>query len=210
MPEPANDPQPERDAELPRLYADQAKPSTAPTMEAEPLHDERVYRIADFTDLGLPVEPERFYDAAYRTTLAAMVAHVLTVEAPIYEDVLVRRIARAHGLNRVGSLIRVAVSDQIDASIARTDDDGRTVLWPSGQEPRASHPHRSADVNVRGHIDMPMVELVGLASTLRLNASEAERVRLIGQKLGLSRIEASARSRFEKASLTSRILNSRT
>ncbi|MFH6780893.1 DUF3320 domain-containing protein [Methylobacterium sp. MA0201] len=207
LPEPANDPQPERDPELPRLYADQARSSTAPTMEAEPLHDERVYRIADFADLGLPVEPERFYDASYRTTLAAMVAHVLAVEAPIYEDVLVRRIARAHGLGRVGPLIRAAVSDQIGASIARTDDDGRTVLWPPGREPQASYPYRSANTSVRVHIDTPMVELVGLAGTLRPSASEDDRVRLIGQKLGLSRIEASARTRFERASKLARQLD---
>ncbi len=45
-----------------------------------------------------------------------------------------------------------------------------------------------------------MPELVGIAMTLPSNASEAERARMIGQRLGLSRIEASARSRFEKAS----------
>ncbi len=201
--EPANDPQPARASAPPRLYADRAGPSTAPAVPVAP-PAARIYRIADFADLGLPIEPERFYDAAYRPTLAAMVAHVLAVEAPLYEDVLIRRIARAHGLNRVGPLIRAAVSDQVDASVARSDDDDRVVLWPSGQEPRASVPYRSADASVRTHLDTPMAELVGLAGTLRSDASEAERVKAMGQTLGLFRIEAAARARFERASLAAR------
>ncbi|MGH1591112.1 hypothetical protein ACRBEV_25505 [Methylobacterium phyllosphaerae] len=45
-----------------------------------------------------------------------------------------------------------------------------------------------------------MAELVGLAGSLQSNASEAERAKMMGQRLGLSRIEASARARFERAS----------
>ncbi len=199
-PEPANDAQPAAEAAPTRLYADLVMPAviTAAPIELPP--EERDYRIADLADLGLPIEPGRFYDASYRPALSAMVAHVLAIEAPIYEELLVRRVARAHGLQRVGHLVREAIVAQIDGSVARSDDDGRPVLWPPGEEPRASYPHRSADPSVRGHGDTPMAELVGLAGTLQSNASEAERARLMGQRLGLSRIEASARARFERAS----------
>ncbi|WP_286965180.1 DUF3320 domain-containing protein [Methylobacterium sp.] len=199
-PEPANDAQPAAEPAPPRLYADQVMPAAVRVVPAEPAREEQDYRIADLADLGLPIEPGRFYDASYRPALSAMVAHVLAVEAPIYEELLVRRVARAHGLQRVGHLVREAIVAQIDGSVARTDDDGRPVLWPPGEQPRTSYPHRAADPGVRGHADTPMAELVGLAGTLQSNASEAERARLMGQRLGLSRIEASARARFERAS----------
>ena len=199
-PEPANDAQPAAETAPPRLYADQVMPAVITVAPAVPHREQRDYRIADLADLGLAIEPGRFYDASYRPALSAMVAHVLDVEAPMYEELLIRRVARAHGLQRVGHLVREAIVAQIDASVARSDDDGRPVLWPPGEEPRASYPHRLADPGVRGHVDTPMAELVGLAGTLQSNASEAERARLMGQKLGLSRIEASARARFERAS----------
>ena len=39
-------------------------------------------------------------------TLKAMIAHVIDAEGPIFEDVLVDRIARAHGMQRSGNQIR--------------------------------------------------------------------------------------------------------
>nr|WP_284210231.1 DUF3320 domain-containing protein [Methylorubrum aminovorans] len=125
--------------------------------------------------------------------------HVLNVEGPIYEDVLLRRIARAHGLQRVGHLVREAVLDQVPASIARTEDDDRPVLWPPDTEPLASHPYRTAASGLRNHTDTPMAELVGLAGTIRSEVPKAERVRLMAQTIGLSRVEASTRARFERA-----------
>ncbi|SEH89064.1 AAA domain-containing protein [Methylobacterium sp. 275MFSha3.1] len=198
--EPANDPEPITEAIPQRLYADRAMPITQPSARLEAHDDVRDYRIADLNDLGRPIEPGRFYDASYRPVLSAMVDHVLSVEGPIYEELLIRRVARAHGIQRAGPLVREAIGERIDASVARTEDDGRSVLWPRGAEPRTSYPHRAADAAVRSHSDTPMPELVGIAMTLPFNASEAERARMIGQRLGLSRIEASARARFEKAS----------
>ena len=175
-------------------------PITPPALRLQAPEEVQDYRIAELNDLGRPVEPGRFYDASYRPALSAMVDHVLSVEGPIYEELLIRRIARAHGLQRVGPLVREAIADRIDAAVARTDDEGRPVLWPPGEEPRTSDRHRPSDATVRSHTDTPMPELVGIAMTLPSNASAAERARMIGQRLGLSRIEASARARFEKAS----------
>lgn len=198
--EPANDPDPVTEAIPQRRYADRALPVASPTTRPEAEDEVRDYRIADLNDLGRPIEPGRFYDASYRPALNAMVGYVLSVEGPIYEELLIRRIARAHEIQRVGPLVREAIAAQIDEFVARTEDDGRTVLWPRGEEPHTSYPHRPADATVRSHTDTPMPEFVGIASTLPSDASEAERARMIGQRLGLSRIEASAQMRFEKAS----------
>lgn len=193
-------PEPEKEPTAQYLYADQ-QPAVLPVSTPSPMPPAgEAYRLADPSECGLAIEPERFYDASYRPVLAALVRHVVTIEGPIYEDVLLRRVARAHGLQRVGPLVREAVLDQVPASVARTEDDDRPVLWPPDMEPRARHPYRTAASGLRSHADTPMPELVGLAGTLRSDASEAERVRLIAQTVGLSRVEASARARFERAS----------
>ncbi len=83
-------------------HADQALSITPPAPSPEVRDDVRAYRIADLNDLGRSVEPGRFYDASYRQALSAMIDHVLAVEGPIYEELLIKRIARAHDIQRVG------------------------------------------------------------------------------------------------------------
>ncbi|MCJ2084070.1 DUF3320 domain-containing protein [Methylobacterium sp. J-090] len=195
-PESANDPLPEQPqaVEPARPYADLA---AAPVTAAVPVPSG--YRLADPADLGVSLEPARFHEAAYRPVLAAMIAHVLAVEAPIYEEILVRRVSRAHGIARVSPPVRDAILDGVDPAIARTDDEGRALLWPPGEAPCASRPHRPADPGVRSHAETPMPELVGLAETLPARTQEADRVRLMARALGLSRLEATTRARFERA-----------
>ncbi|WP_082487021.1 DUF3320 domain-containing protein [Methylobacterium sp. Leaf89] len=196
---PSPTPVPEADDAMPAHRLDAGFPPTPgpppiPTVARDP-----TYRLADPADLGLVLEPTRFHDAAYRPILAALVAHVLTVEGPIYEDVLLRRVARAHGLQRVGPLIRETILEQVPASVARSDDDGRAVLWPPHDEPRARHPYRVAPAGLRSHADTPMPELVGLAESVAPGTSEVERARLMAQAVGLSRVEAATRVRFARA-----------
>ncbi|WP_244479929.1 DUF3320 domain-containing protein [Methylobacterium sp. Leaf94] len=196
---PSPTPVPEADDAMPAHRLDAGLPPTPgpppiPTVARDP-----TYRLADPADLGLALEPTRFHDAAYRPILAALVAHVLTVEGPIYEDVLLRRVARAHGLQRVGPLIRETILEQVPASVARIDDDGRAVLWPPHDEPRARHPYRVAPAGLRSHADTPMPELVGLAESVAPGTSEVERARLMAQAVGLSRVEAATRVRFARA-----------
>lgn len=202
MPEAANDPDPEPSNDLPRLYADPA--GCIPARSVEGTTKEPAYRVANLTDPGHPIKPARFYDASYRTTLAAIIAHVVTVEGPIFEDVLVRRIARAHGLQRAGHLIREAVLDQVHSFGVCTDEDGRRILWPPGATPTDRYTYRSAEAGIWSHLDTPMPELVGLASTLASNLSESDRIRAMATRLGLSRIKASARARLKRASVLAR------
>ncbi|KQP59278.1 DUF3320 domain-containing protein [Methylobacterium sp. Leaf112] len=181
------------DAPPARLYADRAtSPDPAPSTQVS-------YRLADPAAIGVPIEPARFHELAYRPVLAAAIAHVLAVEAPIYEDVLVRRVSRAHGIARVSPPVRDAILDGIDRAIARTDDEGRALLWPPGEAPSVSRPHRPADPAVRGHSETPMPELVGLAEAVPVGTPDTDRVRLMARAHGLSRVEATTRARFERA-----------
>ena len=74
-----------------------------------------LYRTTDFAPVSAIIEPERFYDPLYDTALAGLISHVLAAEAPIAETVLVQRIARAHGFQRAGRVIR----DRVMALVQR-------------------------------------------------------------------------------------------
>ena len=101
----ANDPAPPVAVEEPpRIYADHVLSSPEPVIPSSAVSQLPAYGAADPTDCGHVLDPERFYEPSYRPVLAAAVAHVLATEAPIFEDLLVRRIARAHGFGRTGSI----------------------------------------------------------------------------------------------------------
>jgi very-short-patch-repair endonuclease len=85
------------------VYARAAVPVVWPL--AAPASD-GLYRVTDLASLASAIEPERFYDPCYDTALIALIAQVLTAESPITEALLVQRIARAHGFQRAGRIIR--------------------------------------------------------------------------------------------------------
>src|SRR5882762_4828514 len=90
-----------------------------------------------------------------------MVALTLKHEAPIYEDVLVARIARAHGFQRSGDRIQRAVSKVVGRKYRKTQDDGRTVVWAENTTALVSY--RKSQPEVRSHTDTPVAELASLA-----------------------------------------------
>jgi very-short-patch-repair endonuclease len=64
------------------------------------------YRQTRFGNLAETIDPSAFYDPVYDPRLTALILRVLETEAPISETLLVQRIARAHGFQRAGRLIR--------------------------------------------------------------------------------------------------------
>jgi hypothetical protein len=59
---------------------------------------------------GIRPDASRFHDSGYRSILRKMIALAVATEAPIYEDVLVDRVARAHGFQRSGNNICQIIS----------------------------------------------------------------------------------------------------
>jgi len=88
--------------------------------------------------IGVTPRADLFYEARYAALLRQMVAHVIEVEGPIYDDVLVTRIARAHGFQRSGSNIQALVLAAVDRRFPRTKrmgamSSGRRALGPTFQ-----------------------------------------------------------------------------
>lgn len=192
----------EDDAELQRrLYADRA--AVAPVAEPEPEPDPEPqfdYHRADLLAEGFKPDATRFYDPAYRPQLRSMAISVLAAEAPIYEDLMVQRIARAHGFARAGSSIRDALTAAIAGVIQVSDDDGRRLLWPPNLDTDALVPFRSAAPEDRSHQDIPIAELASLAlGFIAEGADRVEAVRRMSLELGFERLHSTTSARFERA-----------
>jgi hypothetical protein len=81
---------------------------------------ETIYVKADPAAMVVP-DRSRFYDVGYRTELRRM---VIEVEAPIYFDVLVERIVRAHGIQRSGENVQNVIAAALGRRRFRNSRDG--------------------------------------------------------------------------------------
>ena len=158
-----------------------------------------IYSVADLTGIrGL--DQDQFYEKTYAPVLREMVSYVVTVEGPIFEDVLVDRIARAHGLKRSGNRITQRVINFLPPSISKSLEGPRTVIWPSGKQGGKVHLFRKDLSQVRNHEDTPVEELAAIALPfLRLRMSEEEVLRKIAEEFGLGSLREVTRLRFMKA-----------
>jgi very-short-patch-repair endonuclease len=160
----------------------------------------RPYQIADPASSGCAPDPELFYDPLHRKRIRAMVSHVIEIEGPIYEDLLVQRLARAHGFSRAAGRIREVVVRAIDDQNVRTIDDDRTLVWPKNTDAAAPVYFRSAPTDIRDHNDIPLVELRSLALTFVADgADHEEAVRRMAAEFGLGKLRENTRRRFERA-----------
>jgi very-short-patch-repair endonuclease len=158
------------------------------------------YAIADMATIGVTPRGDLFYEPRYHPFLCQMVTHVIEVEAPIYEDLLVTRIARAHGFQRSGNNIQTRVLAAIDRRLPRTHDDGREIFWREGMQTDAPVRYRSSSRDIRSHVDIPIIELAGLAGPfVRLRMKNEEILRRMAEQFDLGRLRDATRARFERA-----------
>ncbi len=75
-------------------------------------------------------DPEQFYSTTYDSALLDMVLHVIDIEGPIHEEILVRRLAREHGFQRAGRQIRDRVIQATDGQRRCTQEDVGNFYWP--------------------------------------------------------------------------------
>ena len=190
-PEPANDREPAEEA---KQYARGPEP-----VEAVETKLTAPYAKADPSTVAIP-DRERFYDVGYRSNLRAMLDHVVAAEGPIYFDVLIDRIARAHGFQRSGETVQRIIRAALGRHrFPATADGDREIIWPKDVVPEVKAPYRGA--GGREHGDVPLPELAGLADVLRAQGLEDEEdlIRGIQEHFGLGRLAISTRQRFEAA-----------
>ena len=129
-----------------------------------------------------------------------MIALVVATEAPIYEDVMVERIARAHGFQRSGNNIYQIIARVIGREFTRAKDDDRVVIWPIGMQTNTLSPYRESFRGMRSHSDIPLAELASLAAPFaRLRMNDEEVLRWMVEHFQLGRLREATRGRFEAA-----------
>jgi hypothetical protein len=129
-----------------------------------------------------------------------MVNQVVRTEAPIYEDVLVVRIARPDGFQRSGERIQKTVSSSLDRKFRRTREDDRVVIWNEHSNGYTIVPYRASPPEVRSHTDVPLAELASLAVRyLRLKLADADVLYRMADHFKLGRLREATRQRFQAA-----------
>ena len=157
------------------------------------------YRRADPATIARP-DRDRFAEEGYAETLRAMIAHVIEVEAPIFEDLLVTRIARAHGLLRSGNLITRRIVRLLPSDVLRVDEGDRKVIWPKSKTPGSVHVYRKDHTGERGHENIPVEELAAIAAPFtRLQLSDEAILRKVAEEFKLDRLREATRTRFQVA-----------
>jgi very-short-patch-repair endonuclease len=190
-PEPAND---SEVLEPAKVYA--RGPAPPPSVEDE---TPSAYVAADPSAVAMP-DKEAFYDTAYLANLRQMIDHIVDVEAPIYVDLLIERIARAHGFQRTGGAVQSTIGRALNRRrFTITADGDREIIWPKDKTASARTTYRGA--GDRDHADIPLPELAGLADLLRAEGLEHEEelIRAMQEHFNLGRLASSTRERFKAA-----------
>ena len=181
------------------VYADQA-PSPA-SAAAAPL-DAPSFQTADLAMSGVSLNPEAFHEASYDTTLLALIAYVVAQEGPVLDDVLARRIARAHGWMRTGARIRERITLLADQHCHTTQEGNSTFYWPASLNKRQLLVFRRpvSDEHIRPVDEISLPELTALARELRATGVQEDALPTeMARALGLQQLRAGSRARLAHA-----------
>ena len=176
---------------------------TAPTEETtdSTTHDifgQNLFVEADLTEAVEKVDPDAFLDTEYDATLNAMIAHIINIEGPIREDVLAKRIARAHGWARTGKRIRDRVYLLAEDYPTTTEEVG-LFFWPQGSD-TTQWPHfRYSENGVRPVDEICIQELRALTLEIgNQGDSDDARIAKMAGLIGIRRVTGDVRGRFKK------------
>lgn len=207
--EPAGGPAGEDDAGLPAQSRDRAnggdgpespvlRVASGPGGQRPPIPaGAAAFRCADLS--GFRADADRFFDFGYRQTLRDMIAAVLEAEAPVREDVLARRIARAHGWLRTGSRIREQIQLHLREVDATEEQTGR-FLWPRGTVSESiAYREPASEEDRRPVSEIAIAELVGCVESNPDLLDEADPALSFARLIGLDRLAAASRARLEDA-----------
>ncbi|MBM9485125.1 DUF3320 domain-containing protein [Pseudomonas sp. ICBG1301] len=177
-------------AELPELkFARATSAPSTPVVKGE-------YRVTDFTSVNDKIRADAFYTEEYDPILIELISHVLSHEAPILDSLLVQRIARAHGFQRSGRLIRERVLELTERYHHLKSDpvDGQFV-WHSANDVLNWNLYRTPGGldDARSVEEIAAEELLLVASLISGGDQPLE----IAKTFGVKRLTSAGRERIE-------------
>ncbi len=158
---------------------------------------EGVFRRADLS--GFPTYAERFYDFRYRQVLRGMIDAVMAAEAPVREDVLAQRIARAHGWLRTGSRIREQIRLHLRDVDVTDEQTGRFLWLKGGVRDSIAWRWPASEDDTRPVSEIAIAELVGCVNDNPDLLDETDPGLSFARLIGLDRLAQASRTRLEDA-----------
>lgn len=153
------------------------------------------YHYVDIVQLKKNADPSRFYNDDYGQVIKKMLYDVIDEEGPIHEDVLVRRLARAHDFQRAGNQIRDRVLGIAQRARGSTVEDVGRFFWQKGTVKERVTQIRAdgRDVEMRNVNHICREELQMIAESFQIeDAAE------LGYRLGIQRLKAPTLARLQR------------
>ncbi|WP_197452848.1 DUF3320 domain-containing protein [Rosistilla oblonga] len=140
-----------------------------------------------------------FFDHAYTECIRDMALKVVECEGPIRDDLVAKRIARAHGFARTGAKIKLRVLETVP-ELTTTRESVGDFLWPDAAVPDSLPFRKAFHSDDRRNLDeIAMPELVGLIQSERQHLESEDPALAYAREMGLARLAKSARERIEMA-----------
>lgn len=144
-----------------------------------------------------PADVGEVYSEDYGKRLAAMIDHVVDTEGPIHEDVLIKRIAQHHGIQRISGQFREAVIAVAQRRRGRTNEPGiGRFFWRKGtvKDRLAPSRYEGRDDDVSALELICQEELIAIHRALALGPDPVE----LARRLGVGRLSQMSRNRLAK------------
>ena len=136
------------------------------------------------------LDPERFFEESYVSTLERLIDHIVVDEGPLRLDRLERMISRLHGWQRTGRRIRDRIADCIGENECYLDADA-TFVWASGTFTSRIPFREPTDRSVR---EIPKAEILWLVECSPDLLKQDDPVLAVARRIGVSRLSEDARS----------------
>ena len=148
------------------------------------------------------LDQEKFYEPSGRKIVKRQMAEIIAQEAPIYENVLKRRIARAWGFSRTGGTIQKVLEESLPKKLEVTQHGEDRVFWSAEQTAADYRFYRvgSNDETKRAIDEIPPEELANAMYEVLVDFNSCEQDTLFRETVklfGFSAVTAKARKFLE-------------
>jgi very-short-patch-repair endonuclease len=168
---------------------------------AKASHSFDSYSEVDIEDAGFATNPNAFFEDGYASILSAMIDFVVNGESPLRDDVLARRIARAHGWLRTGSRIQERVNQLAGKRYHFAQEGELTFVWKSRDDITGIRFRAPLFGENRAVEDVSTPELAELAKQIFESGihEKIDGMSAMANKLGLQRLRAASKERLANA-----------
>ncbi|KVD78940.1 DNA helicase [Burkholderia sp. ABCPW 14] len=178
----------------PATYASNA--ATISAAAREPLEGQFIE--ADLAVAGFDVDSDAFFDATYNPKLLRMIDHVVSIEGPVRDEVLARRIARVHGWVRTGARIHERVV-RLASQHYKTENEDVGTFFRLKTDDTVEF-RRPADGAARSVDEISLDELRALAiEMLQAGHDNESGVIAMAREIGLRKVSAASKARLQRA-----------